>query len=149
MRLPCVCCEPLRIPLILFSPSSHSLSLSLPLCEKSDTRANCQRGYPCHLPLTSRGGVGHVVRSHGTSILYQSSGAPANGHREAFIYLPSKKSRQIPTLSCCCGCTLSLWALWGGVWFYTESYADSPKMMCSVPVFVTCKRTTAIEVIAY
>lgn len=29
MRLPCVCCEPLRIPLISFSPSSHSLSLSL------------------------------------------------------------------------------------------------------------------------
>lgn len=101
MRLPCVCCEPLRIPLISFSLSSHSPSLSLFRCEKSDTRANCQRGYPCHLPLTSRGGAGHVARSRGTSILYQSSGAPANGHREAFIYLPSKKSRQIPTLSCC------------------------------------------------
>lgn len=42
MRLPCVCCEPLRIPLISFSPSSHSLSLSPSLWEK---------WHPCQLPV--------------------------------------------------------------------------------------------------
>uniref|UniRef100_A0AAV2JS44 Uncharacterized protein n=1 Tax=Knipowitschia caucasica TaxID=637954 RepID=A0AAV2JS44_KNICA len=51
--------------------------------ERNDTRAN--RGYWCHLPLTSRGSSDHVFcvprELHGA--VQPSSGSSGNGHREA------------------------------------------------------------------
>ncbi|KAF5902833.1 Uncharacterized protein DAT39_007395 [Clarias magur] len=38
--------------------------------------------------------------------------------------------------------THCVWLIWR-----RECHADSPKMVCTVPVFVLCRRTTAIEVI--
>lgn len=155
MRLPCVCCEPLRIPLISFSPSSHSLSLSLSVRKvtpvptaSAGTRAICHWRLAAEL-VTWRALVG--LPSCTNHLAHPLMGTV----RLSFTYRQKHQGR----FQHCHAVQDALWAFRGGVCCYERfacrklrrpSKNDVPGNSLLISVFVTCHKwsVTSQEIVS-